>query len=121
MDLRRQPADGLGVEQASLDQGEDVVRRPGVGPAIRPGRVDGLGLDAALVAFLGELAPERPANRRHGVIMVQGDNGVQGELAVVHALGDYHFVVAVRGLGADPGNVPVLGLVGGRDRSKHAD
>ena len=47
--------------------------------------------------------------------MVQGDDGVQGELAVVHALGDDHFVVAVGGLRADPGNVPVLGLIGGRD------
>ncbi len=70
----------------------------------RAGRVDGLGLDAALIAFPGELAPERPANRRHGVVVVQGDDGVQGELAVVHALGDDHFVVAVGGLRADPGD-----------------
>ena len=61
MDLGRQPADGLCVEQARLDQGEDVVRRPWVGPAIGPGRVDGLGLDASLVALLGELAKsDRP-------------------------------------------------------------
>ena len=32
--------------------------------------------------------------------MVQGDDGVQGELAIVHALGDDDFVVAVGGLGA---------------------
>jgi hypothetical protein len=54
------------------------------GPSGRHRRIDRLRLDAAGVAVLDELSPERSADRRAR----ERDDGVQGELAIVHALGE---------------------------------
>lgn len=40
--------------------------------------------------------------------MVERDDRIQGELAVVHALGEDDVIVAVGRLGADPGHVGAL-------------
>jgi hypothetical protein len=60
-------------------------------------------LDAARVAVLDEFSPEGSGNGRAGVVANERDDGVQGELAIVHALGEDDVIVAVRRLGADPG------------------
>lgn len=115
--LRRQPADALGVEQAGLDLGEDAVRFPAFagGPAGGHRRTDRFRFDAARVAVLDELSPERTADRRASVIVIERDDGIQGELAVVHALGEDDVIVAVGRLGADPGHVgPLAGMELGR-------
>jgi len=105
--LRRQAADALGVEQAGPDLGENLVRLPAfaVGPAGRHGRIDRLRLDAASIAVLHELSPEGSADHRAGVDVVERDDRIQAERAVVHALGEDDVIVAVGRLGADPGHV----------------
>jgi hypothetical protein len=102
--LRRQPADALGVEQAGLDLGENLVGLPAFagGPAGRYRRIDRLRLDAARLAVLDELSSEGPADRRAGVVVIDRDDGIHGELAVVHALDEDDVIVAVGHLCAVP-------------------
>jgi len=86
---------------------EDKIRLPGFtfGPAGRLRRINRLGLDAARVAVLDELAPERAADWRHRIIVIECDDGIEGELAVVHALRDDDVILAVGHVGANPGHV----------------
>ena len=67
--LGRQPADALGVEQAGLDRGENLVGIPAFAGGHR--RIDRLRLDAARVAVLGELA----ADWRVGAIVIERGEG----------------------------------------------
>ena len=81
------------------------------GPAGRHRRIDRLGLDAARVAVLDELAPERSANRRLRVIVVERDDRIERELAVVHPLGENDVIIPVRRLCADSGRIGALARV----------
>src|SRR5688572_3518695 len=59
----------------------------------RARRVMRLRLDPRHVAFLGALPPERPPDRRHPVVVVDGDERVEREMALVHALDDDEFLI----------------------------
>src|SRR5207302_600856 len=58
---------------------------------------------------------ERAANRGKAVVVVERDDRVQGELAVVHAAGDHDLAAAVGALVGDPRHVGALagGQLGG--------
>ena len=78
VDLGRQKADGLALQQPGLHQREHLIRRPGVlrGPRLRTVGIRGLGLDADPLAVADALAPQRFADRRQIVGMTERDDGV---------------------------------------------
>jgi hypothetical protein len=75
-----------------------------------------LGLDADERAILDALAPQRSADRRPPVAVLEGDQRVELEVGVVHAAADDDLAVAVDVLGADPRHVGALAVeqLGGR-------
>jgi hypothetical protein len=74
------------------------------------GRVVRLGLDADERAVLDALAPQRAADRRPPVGVLESHQRVELEVGVVHAAADDDLVVAVDLLGADPRHVGALAV-----------
>jgi|SRR6516162_5234720 len=68
-------------------------------------RFNHLALHAARLAVVDELAPEGSANRRLRMVVVKRDDGIESELAVVHAPAVDDVIIPVRCRGADPARV----------------
>jgi hypothetical protein len=63
------------------------------------------------IAVLFWLAPEKPADQRQGIRVLQRNEWIERKLAVVHALGDDDFLRAVHALFGEPGRVGALARV----------
>jgi hypothetical protein len=116
--FQRKKSDRLPVEQPGLDLGQRFVRRPRVAldPRIRLGGILRFGFDSDEIAVLDALAPERLADRRQVIGVLQRHERIGRKLAVVHALGDDDFSGEVHALGSDPAYFGMLSVVKLRGR-----
>src|SRR5207244_10877454 len=103
-------SDARATQEIGLNQSESHIGGPVLGfrPSGRAGRIQCLRFNAPERSILDLFSPQRPADRRHGVRVIERYDRVEPKLSIIHSLGADHIADTVRVFGADPGDVGAL-------------